>query len=373
MIFHIKRAVLSEELSRLQSVTSNKKNTIPILSHVRFQSDAHRIKLVATNLETTIYSEAQTDLVETPGSMCAPSKQLFDISKSLPEGLVRIEKAENDWIKVSCGSTKYKVPGADPASFPEVPDTSQLSWLDLPAKLLRTMLAGVACAVAPDEDARYTLRGAKFEMDGVEVRMVTTDGHRLCLASAPLEAMLPDDLDAIIPAEGMSDLNRLIADHTGDVGIASENNKIFFRIGTRHLACSLLAGQYPQYQPIFAGVDAYQKFATFKADDLTRSIRRVNLTADDSQALKMVFDSQQLLLKTAKAEAGECEEILPSNWSGDPIRIACNGKYYVDFLSGLGSTPIRLEIQERLSPIHTVAERDGVKLRFILMPMNIPE
>ena len=371
MIFHIKRALLSEELSRLQSVVS-KKNTIPILNYVRIQSDNHRIKLVATNLETTIYSEAQTDIVEVQGTICAPAKQLFDISKQLPEGLVRIEKTdENGLLRVSCGRTKYKIQSADPSSFPEVPDTSELSWMDISAKIPRTMLAGVACAVAPDEDARYTLRGAKFEMDGTEIRMVSTDGHRLCLASAPLEAMLPDDLDAILPAEGMADLNRLIGEQEGVVGVALNDNKIFFRFGNRHLACGLLTGQYPEYQKLLATVEGYEAFGTFKADDLTRSIRRVSLTADESQTLRMLFENQQLFLRTQKAEAGECEEILQSDFNGETTKIGCNVKYAVDFTSGLGSAPIRVELKEALSPIHMRVSKDGVALRYLLMPMRV--
>lgn len=372
MIFHIKRALLSEELSRLQSVV-NKKNTIPILSQVRIQSEAHRIKLVATNLETTIYADTQTDLVETQGIMCAPAKQLFDISKQLPEGLVRIEKTENDWAHISCGRTKYKIPAADPASFPEVPNTADLSWLEIPAKTMRAMLGGVACAVAPDEDARYTLKGAKFEMDGIEVRMITTDGHRLCVASAPLETMLPDDLSAIIPAEGMADLNRMIADQDGSVGVASQDNKIFFRLGNRQLACSLLAGQYPDYNLILDTVKDHSQFATFKADELTRSVRRVNLTTDDSLALRMLFEDKQLFLRTNNVDTGECEEVLPSDFNGERLVIGCNSKYVIDFVSGLGSTAVRMDVQERLKPIHIETSKDGVKLRYVLMPMNIPE
>ena len=54
------------------------------------------------------------------------------------------------------------------------------AWLTLEAKVLRDMLTQTSFAISHDE-TRYALNGVLFALQGKEVRLVATDGHRLAL------------------------------------------------------------------------------------------------------------------------------------------------------------------------------------------------
>ncbi len=88
----------------------------------------------------------------------------------------------------------------------------------LPAALLKLLIDRTIFAIT-QEEGRYTLSGAKFELDGEGVKMVTTDGHRLAFASTK---ELGNDtqstsVDVLIPRKTLAELTKLTSDFDGEI------------------------------------------------------------------------------------------------------------------------------------------------------------
>lgn len=372
MDFHVRRDALSAELGRMSSITE-KKSSLPLLENVLIKSDGgKKIKLTATNVETTLYSELLTDQIEVEGAVCVKARKLYDIVRLMPEGLLHITKRDNFWIDVVGGESEFHIPGIDPTYFVDTPAVADLTWIDVPAKHFKNIIDGIEFALAPEGNTQYILSSAKLEMDGTEVRMCATDGHRLSLATGPFSTLMLDTIDVMLPAPGITQLSRMLSDVDGNIGLAKDANHTFFRVGERLLATRLPTGDFPQYRLVFDAVKGYEKSAKMKASDLMKSIKRAMVVADSvTQAVNLNFAGGDLFINTESADAGQNKEVLRNTgYDGDDITTICNGKYLEDFLSVLGTEDFTLEMKDATSQLHCRGEKEGVNYSYILMPMR---
>src|SRR5947207_1775090 len=177
MQFIIGRGALQKELAFVQGVVE-RKNTIPVLANILIESAGENsIRISGTDLDVTIRCDADAESIKSQGAICVQARKLFDIARLLPDAPVSFRKEENEWVTVECNRSKFRLPGIAKETFPELPGFKSTP-LKLPAALLNLLIARTIFAIT-QEEGRYTLSGAKFELDGQTVRMVTTDGHRL--------------------------------------------------------------------------------------------------------------------------------------------------------------------------------------------------
>ncbi len=373
--FAVGKSAFGEEISKMLSPLQ-KKSGIPVLDCIRMESDGQALNLMTTNMETTIRSRFESKLlaVTQPGVICMPAKQLADIVRLAPEGPMKFTGDDNHWVHIIGQRSRFKKPGLDPALWPPLPAPENLSWVEVPSAVLKAMLPCVKYAIS-QEETRHNLRGAKLEIDSNGARMVATDGHRISLASAVLDTLPASDFEILIPVEGVDELNKLVTDNAGSVGIAPSPNCIFFRIGTRIVSTRLITGKFPNYEMPFQMLGTYEGFGTFKSDELAQSIERAMLCAkkeegkkNAAQGVSLTFETGQLKIKSV-SEDGEANEVLDSNFN-QPVKVFYNGKYLVDYLKPLGSEEVRIEIKDNITQMYLTATKDKVVSYGIIMPMR---
>src|SRR5499433_477384 len=210
MQFVIGRNVLQKELAFVQGIVE-RKNTIPVLANILIESAGEdSIRISGTDLDVTIRCDADADEVKNPGAICVPARKLFDIARLLPDAPVSFKREDNDWVTVECDRSRFRLPGISKETFPELP-TFKSTPLKLPASVLKLLIDRTIFAIT-QEEGRYTLSGAKFELDDKAVRMVTTDGHRLAFVSTDRSNGSGDSLDVLIPRKTLAELTKLTSD-----------------------------------------------------------------------------------------------------------------------------------------------------------------
>src|SRR6187200_703891 len=129
MQFVVSKQNLQKELGFVQGIVE-KKSTIPVLSNILIESVGEgTIRIVGTDLDVTIRCEAEAEIKQA-GAMCIQARKLFDIVRLLDSGDGHFTKEENEWVKMSCGKSKFRLAGVNRDQFPEVP-----SFKSAPLKL----------------------------------------------------------------------------------------------------------------------------------------------------------------------------------------------------------------------------------------------
>lgn len=369
MQFVIARNALQKELSLVQGIVE-RKNTIPVLANILIESAGEdSIRISGTDLDVTIRCDADAQEISTQGAICVQARKLFDIARLLPDAPVSFRKEENEWVTVECDRSKFRLPGVSKETFPELPGFKSTP-LKLPASVLKMLIDRTIFAIT-QEEGRYTLSGAKFELDKKSAKMVTTDGHRLAFVSTSTTDSAAEGLDVLIPRKTLAELTKLTSDFDGDINLGSDENHVYFQVGSRLLISRMLSGQFPNYEMVMPKNN--DRSAVFDTLSLNQAIRRVALMADDrSHAIRLHLTKEQLLISSQNAEEGEARETVGTDFSGDETEIGFNAQYLQDFLNVVGSEQVQFEFKDGNSQaqLRPVTE-EKYDYRYVIMPMRL--
>ncbi|HEX8177347.1 MAG TPA: DNA polymerase III subunit beta [Pyrinomonadaceae bacterium] len=370
MEFSISKSNLQRELGFVQGVVE-KKNTIPVLSNILIESvGENTLRITGTDLDVTIRCETEAE-IKTPGAICVQARKLFDIARLLPEATVNFQKEENDWVSVRCQNFRSKIPGIPRENFPEVPSFKSAP-MKLPAEVFKSFVDKTIFAIT-QEESRYTLSGAKFILDKSGAKMVTTDGHRLAYVerrdlgkNAPKET-----LDALIPRKTLAELTKLTTGFEEEISLGSDENHIYFEVGSRLLISRRLSGQFPNYEMVMP--KGNDKSIRFDSAQLNQAIRRVALMADDrSHAVRFHLAPKQLQISSQNAEEGDASEVVATEYEGEETEIGFNAQYLQDFLNVIGEGEVNFEFKDGNSQAQLrPADNGDYDYKYVVMPMRI--
>jgi len=366
MNFTIGKQSFQKELGLLQGVVE-KKSTIPILSNLLVEAKPGGIELKATDLDLSLSTFCEAEVRE-PGSLCLPAKKLFEIVRALPESEIELKRGDKEQVTLSCERSRFKLLGVAPDNFPQMRSLPE-EILPLPAELFRTFIARTIFAIT-NEESRYALNGAKFEISEDSVRMVATDGHRLSFIEKRLNAG-GQRLDLLIPKKTLAEVAKLSTEADDQIGIAFRDNHLYFQFGKRVLSSRTLSGQFPNYEMVLPREN--HNCFTIEGSRLANALRRVALVADDrSHAIRFELAKDLVSISANSENVGEAGEELVVDYAGPEIVIGFNAQYLLDVLAVLNEGEISLEFKDGSSQVQ-VRPKDEVDydFRYIVMPMRI--
>lgn len=368
MKFTIEKQAILRELTYIQQTVAEKRNAIPALAYVRIEASGKRIvRLSGTDLDQTLTCETE-GAVQKAGACALPGRKLFEIIKQLPDAEVVFESKDADRVSVTCERASFKIAGMNPKDLPELPKFKE-SAVQLPADIIRTMTERTRFCIT-QEESRYTLSGAKFILRKKGVRVVSTDGHRLALIDNR-SITSGHELDVLIPRGALVAVSRLAAAHEGEVGIQSDENHIYFEIGTRTLVARLLTGTFPNYEMILPKNNEHK--IEFDCAELLQTVRRVAVMTDErSRALRLEFAKGKLTVRAEEDGQGAAEDAIEVAYDGAKVVIGINSNYLAEYLTVLGSGRVRFEFKDALNPVQIrPLGEPGYNSFNIIMPMNL--
>ena len=369
MQFNVAKSALVKELNLLQGIVE-KKTTIPILSNVLIETAAEGfISMVATDLDVSLQTECPAEFKRS-GSMVLQAKKLFEIARNLPDAEISFTKEDNDWVKIVCASSEFRIVGQSKEHFPSTPKSDK-AGLTIPASTMNELINRTVFAIT-QEESRYALNGALLLSVDDKLQMVATDGHRLALAAASFDQSKDtEQLKVIIPKKALIELAKLTAGVEDEMELSRDENHLYFEVQNRHLTSRMLAGQFPNYELVLPKNN--DKTISLNADRFSQAIRRAALMADErSHGVKIDLSAGRLSITSQSADVGEAKELIPLDYSGEGLSIGFNATYMLDFLGVAGTDEVLLELKDEQSPALMRPAGDGERdYRYVVMPMRL--
>jgi len=372
MEISVSKSDLLKELTATQGVVE-RKTTIPILSNFLFEATGDKLSITATDLDLSLRTACPAK-VKKEGSCTIPARKLYDYVKLLADGDISIKLLENHWVQIRSGRSNTKMVGMARANFPALPLFPAESALQLPAQVLRQLIAKTIFSIS-NEESRYTLNGALLVLKPESLTMVATDGHRLAhIEHGGTKLPVSGELKVLVPKKAMAELSTLLnSTDAQTVEFAKDESTLFFRIGGRLLTSRQLTGQFPNYEAVLPRES--NKFVSVHCDELSAAIQRVAQFADErSNAIRMRVEKNELKVSSSNTETGESEDSIETAYTGDPMVIGFNSQYLLEFLKVVGAGDVRFEFKDaqtagQLRPDE--AADSEYRYRYIVMPMRI--
>lgn len=369
----IEKAALHRAISRAVSVVE-RRNTIPILSNVLIQAFDDGVWLTATDLDIEVRARVE-GRVEIGGAVTAPAGLLSDIVRNAPDGAeisLAWDADADPRMIVKFGRSRYQVPVLHAGDFPVQAPLDWTASVAVQAVDLRQAIARVDFAMSTDP-TRYYLNGALLQPLGDRLRLVATDGHRLCWADLAVPAGTPPFEDVIIPSKTVREMGRALAEAAGEVSLEVARTGVRLSVGDHLIRSKVVDGKFADYPRVIPA--EWLNDILLPREPLAAAVRRVGLMSDDkSRSLKMTFTRDLLTLQVRNMEAGNAVEELEIDYPHEDFEIGFNARYLVDALGMTGADRVIFRPTDPAGPARLEPEPDDAEhgqTLAILMPLRV--
>jgi len=369
----MKVSVLQENLIKgLSTVarTATTKAQLPILANILLATQKGRLKLAATNLETSInfYLGAK---IEKEGKITVPAKTLVELIASLSPGRINLE-TKGDALQISTANFQAEINGINADEFPKIPSLSKSKpSLVLTIEKFREMIDEVAYAAATDED-RPVLTGVKFSLaKGGSLTLAATDGYRLSVKKVKIGQQNLTEGSLIIPARTLQEVSRIKEEGEIRVLLMKKGNQIVFGLEDVEVVTRLLEENFPSFEKIIP--QEKKTRVTVEKEGLIEAVKIAAIFArETANIVKFQIKKDSLKISANAPQLGKNEATLEAKVEGEENKIAFNFRYLLDFLHSVAASEIVFEMTGPLNP-GVFKPKDDKSLLHIIMPVRVQE
>ena len=363
MKFKIVRSKFLEGLKSVQNIVAAK-GSLPILQNVLMEADENRLVMTTTDLDISIRSSVECEIVES-GATTLPVKLLFNSISKAAEGEIVVEVDDKERATITAGSAKFKLAGLPEADFPRLPKDEDAYAYEIPQATLREMFRKVSYAASQD-DTRRTLKGVLMSFKDSKLTMVATDGRRLALVENEIEFPKDVEKDIVLPSKAVQELQRsLNGEEIASVMI--QKTQVSFKLGNITIYSKLMDDVYPNYRQVIPK-ETVEKITIDRQLLLDALDRASVMTMDEAHSTKLIFSEGKLTVTSAASDIGEAKDEVAIKYAGEPIEIIFNPSYVMDPLKAIDDDEITINLDNGHSP---AVIKCSIPFLYVLMPLRI--
>ena len=208
---------VEELIEPLQTVIGvvEKKQTLPILSHVLIQLKGNKLTLTTTDMELEI-SASNKIKSDVEVTFTIYAKDLIDIVRKLPEKTQIKFKIEENKVYLNANKNTFELNTFNHLDFPALPKTQNSSIIKIKQDTLKELIENTSFSMG-NQDIRAYLNGLFFELNKDSLTVVATDGHRLSIGEVNQESSLEEKKTVILPRKAVLELTKLLNKSTQSV------------------------------------------------------------------------------------------------------------------------------------------------------------
>jgi len=328
------------------------------------------LTLLATDNRITIQNRFQVQQAR-PGRMAVSGHLLLEV-------LQAIQTSRSDSVTLDCQSgwkvslvsadARYSLSGFDPDDFPIVPAFEGQTQFSLPGDLLKEMIRKVVVVTSGSMGGMQTYEEVLFEAKDGELTLVATDSVRLAIRSESLEGRSLPELNFLIPSHALIEASRILK---GDEEINWDvsEDQAAIRSGTTELRARLSDKTFPNFRMILPKSQSRNlRVNTREFRDSLKGV--IPLAREIKDKVYIEFESDRLIISSTSIELGEARREMEVSLEGEPIKLAFNGKYLLDFLSVIDTETFRWGMTSATYPATLTPDSDGSTYTYILMPIT---
>jgi DNA polymerase III subunit beta len=337
---------------------------VQILSGILMRAGPEGVTLAATDMELSLRSTLDAS-AEGEGAVVVPGRLLVDLARLLPESDVAIEhRAEENVVRLTCGSASYQLHTYSPEDFPRLPDVETTETFQLDAEVFLETIGRVSRCASRDE-SRPVLTGILVRFEEGKLVMAATDSYRLAVKETPHTGQVPE-LEAIIPARALAELAR-ITQGAGQISLGLHENQVLFGLDDVWLTTRRIDGQFPNYKQLLP--ETFEHEVTLPREELLEVVRRVAVMAQRNSPLRLRFGEGELTVSAQTQDVGEAHESLPAGFSGEPLEMGFNADFLREGIESVPDDELRLKLISPLRP--GLIETSTDDFWYLIMPIRL--
>ncbi len=372
MKFSVSSSALLTLLATTGKVISNK-NQLPILDYFLFELRDGRLKVTASDLETTLVGSIEVDNVEDEGVIAAPARLMLDSLKEFPEMPLTIDVNDSTWeIKINWNSGTSSIPGVSGMSYPALPALGEdHKSIEFDVDTLVNGINKTIFATADDE-LRPVMNGVYINIQPESTTFVGTDAHKLVRYCAEMQS----DISAsfILPKKPANLLKSVLLKEEDAISVSFDAKNVIFQLRSHTLVCRLIEGNYPNYNAVIPSANPNK--VLIDRIELVNGIKRVAVCSNQATNLIRMDVANNTVNLTAQDLdfSVSAKESLSCSYDGEPLTIGFKSTFLVEILSNIETPTVVIELADStragvFKPVYD--DKQSSDTLMLLMPMMI--
>ena len=368
----VKKFDLLPVLAKIQGLTGRRTN-LAITTNVLIKTTDSGISISATDLETGFEGFYPAN-IETQGAVAINARKFYEIVRDFPSEDISLKEIENHWIEIGNEHVEYHIVGMNPDDFPEIPKIEAVEFFEIDSIALARMIEKNVIVSGATDDKRAHIIGVYAERIIEEkqrvFRLVSTDGSRLSKVDYIYDKdyNLPSGTGVMIPKKGLVEVNKFL-DAEGPVQVGFKDNNFIIKKNGETLIIRLLEGAFPAYDDIITISGGNDIFLDRKL--FLMMLKRMSiLSSEDYKGVIFNFSKDKLVINSTNPDIGESKEDMIIEYSGEPIIVMFNPRFFIDTLGVIDEDNVLINIVNEEKPCIIQGEKDKTYLS-VIMPMRI--
>ena len=361
---------VKELLEPLQTVIGvvEKKQTLPILSHVLVQINNNELTLTTTDMEIELRA-SQSIKTQENLSFTVYAKDLIDIIRKLPEDTIIQFIIEETKIYIKTNKNSFELNSFNHQDFPSLPKTEDSEIINIQRENLKHLIENTSFSMG-NQDIRAYLNGLYFEVDQNSVVVVATDGHRLSIGEIKQNNNLNNKKTVILPRKAVLELTKILNKSTHDtVNIHLSKNYFYLISDNTTLISRLIDGNFPNYLQVIP--TDYENTILINRNEFLTNLQQASIFVEErTKGVKLVFKDQQLNI-FSHSERGQAKTQIEIKNFDKEIEIAFNIHYLISILEKLTTETINMVIPGGENQSCLLSNLDDDTYQYVVMPMRI--
>lgn len=342
------------------------KTTMSILECILIDASNGIITLTANDMDLGIETIIEGDIVE-KGIIALDAKIFLEIVRKLPDSYITIESDSSFKTLITCEKAKFTLVGKSGEDFSYLPVVEKEDSIELSQFSLKEMVRQTIFSIS-DNDNNKLMTGELLEVNGSELKMVSSDGHRISIRKIELREVY-EPKKVIIPGKTLNEVSRILpgdADSTLIIYFTSKH--IVFEFDNTVVVSRLIEGEYFNIDRMLSS--DYETKVKVNKKELLNCIDRATLLTREGDRKPIVInitdDGMGMRIDSALGSMSEDIEI---EKYGKDLMIGFNPKFLIDALRVIEDEEVSLYMVNPKAPCFI--KNDEENYIYLILPVSL--
>ena len=360
-----KKANLQNGVQIVSRAVPNK-TTMSILECILIDASHNMITLTANDMDLGIETIIQGEIKE-EGLIAIDAKIFLEIVRKLPDSDVKIETDSSYKVTITCEKAKFNIMGKSGEDFSYLPIVEKENSVVLSQFTLKELVRQTIFSIS-DNDNNKLMTGELFEINGDELKVVSSDGHRISIRKVQLRDSY-DHKKVVVPGKTLNEVSKILpGEAEGVLNIYFTARHIVFAFNDTTVVSRLIEGEYFNIDRMLSG--DYETKVRINKRELLNCIDRATLLTREGDRKPVVIDIMDGTMELKIDSAlGSMNEDIDIEKQGKDLMIGFNPKFLIDALRVIDDEEVDLYMVNPKAPCFIKNEEQSYI--YLILPVSL--
>lgn len=342
------------------------KTTMSILECILIDASSGIITLTANDMDMGIETVIEGDIVES-GVIALDAKIFLEIVRKLPDSFITIDTDASYKTLITCEKAKFTIVGKSGEDFSYLPMVEKEESIVISQFSLKEMVRQTIFSIS-DNDNNKLMTGELFEINGDELKIVSSDGHRISIRKIALREIY-EHRKVIVPGKTLNEVSKILPGGAdSDLTVYFTDKHIVFEFDNTVVVSRLIEGEYFSIDRMLSG--DYETKVRVNKKELLNCIDRATLLTREGDRKPIVINisDEGMELKIDSA-LGSMKEEIDIEKQGRDLMIGFNPKFLIDALRVIDDEEVDLYMVNPKAPCFIKNEEESYI--YLILPVSL--